>query len=183
MLKALKSLLKDDIINQNTHEEVIMGTIEQLSEKEQQVLTLYIVEQSLKYAGEVGKTFEEVLNEDVFPDIAQVEFAEMICTNIATLKKNGYIDGVVDIAHEIEVDLDSDTDEELESIDFAMCTFENISITEKGKAYMGADNVKTLGESFIPKAKAVIKLIATAALQTTVELAVTAVARCIGFPV
>ena len=156
-----------------------MGT-QKLTDKEQQVLTLYIVDQCIKYGKENGKTFEAVLNEDVFANVAQTDFAEMICTNIDTMYKAGYISGRVELAHEIEMDLQGNT-EELESIDFSMCTFEDISITAKGKALMAVDNVKAFGKEFFEKSKPVVKCIATTALQTAVELSMTAVAQSIGF--
>lgn len=40
--------------------------IEQLSEKEQDLLILIMVKEVIAYAEENNKTFEEVLNEDVF---------------------------------------------------------------------------------------------------------------------
>ncbi len=62
-----------------------MGT-EQLSEKEQDLLILIMVKEVIAYAEENNKTFEEVLNEDVFPNEASTEFAETVCKGIESLK-------------------------------------------------------------------------------------------------
>ena len=157
-----------------------MGTQQALTTKEQQILTLFIVEQYIKYAKESGKTFEEVLNKDVFANEASLDFAEMICKNIDSLNKDGYISGTVILEYEIALDDDFE-DMDSDNIDFAECTFNNIAITAKGKIYIAVDNVKTLGKEFYEKSKPVIKCIATTALQTAVELTVTAVAREAGF--
>lgn len=157
-----------------------MGTQQALTTKEQQILTLFIVEQCIKYAKESGKTFEEVLNKDVFANEASLDFAEMICKNIDSLNKDGYISGTVILEYEIALDDDFE-DMDSDNIDFAECTFNNIAITAKGKIYIAVDNVKTLGKEFYEKSKPVIKCIATTALQTAVELTVTAVAREAGF--
>lgn len=159
-----------------------MNTQQALTTKEQQILTLYIVEQCIKFTKESGKTFEEVLNEDVFANAANIDFAEMICRNIASLKKDGYISGTVILEYEIALD-DNFEDMDSENIDFAECTFNDIDITVKGKAYMAVDNVKTLSKDFYEKSKSILKCIATTALQTAVELTVTAVARQAGFVV
>lgn len=103
-----------------------MGT--QLSEKEQELLVLCIVKECLRFAKEHNKSFEEVLNEDVFPNQANVEFAEMVCKTIEVLKDKGYINGTVELEYEIEIDPDTFEDKSTDAIDFSLCTFENINI-------------------------------------------------------
>lgn len=63
--------------------------IEQLSEKEQDLLILIMVKEVIAYAEENNKTFEEVLNEDVFPNHASTEFSETVCKGIESLKVKG----------------------------------------------------------------------------------------------
>lgn len=159
-----------------------MSTQQALTTKEQQILTLYIVEQCIKFTKESGKTFEEVLNEDIFANVANIGLAEMVCKNMDSLEKDGYISGTVKLEYEIALD-DNFEDMDSENIDFAECTFNDIAITAKGKAYMAVDNVKTLSKDFYEKSKPILKCIATTALQTAVELTVTAVARQAGFVV
>ena len=65
-----------------------MGT-QQLSEKEQDLLILIMVKEVIAYAEENNKTFEEVLNEDVFPNEASTEFSETVCKGIESLKVKG----------------------------------------------------------------------------------------------
>lgn len=141
------------------------------------------MEQCIEYAKKSEKTFEEVLNEDVFANKASIDFAEMICKNIDSLNKGGYISGTVELEYEIEIDAETFEDEKTDNIDFAECTFVNIEITTKGKAYMAVDNLKTLGKDFYEKSKPVLKCITTVALETTIEIAFTAVLRKAGFPV
>ena len=71
-------------------------------------------------------------------------------------------------------------EKKLDSINTAMCTFENIEITKKGKAYMLADNMKNLGKEFIGKTKPMIQMIASTALQASVELALTTAVNGLG---
>ena len=77
--------------------------IEQLSEKEQDLLILIMVKEVIAYAEENNKTFEEVLNEDVFPNHASTEFAETVCKGIESLKVKGYITGEIELEYEEEI--------------------------------------------------------------------------------
>lgn len=106
--------------------------IEQLSEKEQDLLILIMVKEVIAYATENHKTFEET---------------------------------------------------KLDSIDFVNCTFENISITMKGKAYICADTFKESGKAFYEKSKPVIKQITSTALQVMVEQVVVSGMKAVGFSV
>lgn len=157
-----------------------MNDMQKLKDKEEQILTLYIVEACIKYASENGKDFEEVLTEDVFANQASEIFEEMICTTIEKLYKNGYIAGNVELEYEYEMDPKTFEEKKLDSINTAMCTFENIEITKKGKAYMLADNMKNLGKEFIGKTKPMIQMIASTALQASVELALTTAVNGLG---
>lgn len=131
-----------------------MGT--QLSEKEQELLVLCIVKECLRFAKEHNKSFEEVLNEDVFPNQANVEFAEMVCKTIEVLKDKGYINGTVELGYEIELELDADSDtfeeESTDAIDFSLCTFENINISAKGNIRLGTEGFKEVSKGFGKKA-------------------------------
>ena len=157
--------------------------IQNLTEKQQTILFLCMIEECIKYAKENNKSFEEVLNQDVFPNEADTEFAEYICNSIKSLNDKGYINGTVELEYELEIDMDTFDENSTDAIDFAMCTFEDISISLKGKAYLGVENFKEVGEGFIEKAKPVIKCIATTALQTAVESAMIVGLRAAGFPI
>ena len=145
-----------------------MGTIQALTEKEQKVLTLYIVKVALNLAQEKGTTFEEELNKDIFANSADISLAEMICKNIEVLHEEKYISGNVEIVYEIELDEDFN-DIETDNIDFAECIFENIEITIKGNAYLKVDAAKEVGKDFYEKSKPVVGVIAETALKTAVE--------------
>lgn len=158
-----------------------MGT--QLNENEQELLVLCIVDECLNFAKENQKTFEEVLNEDLFPGEASTNFSETVCKTMITLKNKGYINGTVELEYEIEIDPETFEEESTDAIDFAMCTFEDISITLKGKARKGMEGFKDVGKDFLEKSKPVIKCIATTALQTCVESAVMLGLRSVGISV
>lgn len=162
-----------------------MGT--QLTEKEQELLVLCIVKECLSFAKEHNKSFEEVLNEDVFPNQANVEFAEMVCKTIEVLKDKGYINGTVELEYEIELELDADSDifeeESTDTIDFSSCIFENINISAKGNIRLGTEGFKEVSKEFGKKALPIVKCIATTTLQTCVESAVVLGLRTVGIPV
>ncbi len=144
----------------------------ELNQEQQTLLVLELVKSCLEYGAEAQKSFGEVLNEDVFPNQASVEFAEMVCRTLETLNRQGYISGVVDLEFEPEIDGETFEETATDAIDFAGCTFEDIGITAKGNAYMGMDNFKKVGRDLWEKSKPVIKCIATTALQTLVETAI-----------
>ena len=158
-----------------------MGT--QLSEKEQELLVLCIVKECLRFAKEHNKSFEEVFNEDVFPNQANVEFAEMVCKTIEVLKDKGYINGTVELEYEIEIDPDTFEDKSTDAIDFSLCTFENINISAKGNIRLGTEGFKEVSKEFGKKALLIVKSIATTTLQTCVESAVVFGLRTVGIPV
>ena len=159
----------------------------QLTEKEQELLVLCIVKECLAYAEKNNKTFEEVLNEDLFPAEANTGFAEMVCKTIEALKDKGCIDGTVELEYEIklELDVDSDTFEEesTDAIDFSSCIFENINISAKGNIRLGTEGFKEVSKEFGKKALPIVKCIATTTLQTCVESAVVLGLRTVGIPV
>ena len=162
-----------------------MGT--QLTEKEQELLVLCIVKECLSFAKKHNKSFEEVLNEDVFPNQANVEFAEMVCKTIEVLKDKGYINGTVELEYEIELELDADSDtfeeESTDAIDFSSCIFENINISAKGNIRLGTEGFKEVSKEFGKKALPIVKCIATTTLQTCVESAVVIGLGTVGIPV
>ena len=144
----------------------------ELNQEQQNLLVLELVKVCIEYAKEEQKSFEQVLNEDVFPNQANVEFAEMVCRTLETLNRQGYISGTVELEFETEIDPNTFEETATNAIDFAQCTYENIGITAKGNAYMSSDSFKKVGKDFFEKVKPVIKCIATTALQTLVETAV-----------
>lgn len=157
----------------------------QLTEKEQELLVLCIVKECIAYAEKNNKTFEDVLNEDLFPAEANTGFAEMVCKTIEALKNKGYINGTVELEYEIELDADSDTFEEesTDAIDFSSCIFENINISAKGNIRLGTEGFKEVSKEFGKKALPIVKCIATTTLQTCVESAVVLGLRTVGIPV
>lgn len=159
----------------------------QLTEKEQELLVLCIVKECIAYAEKNNKTFEEVLNEDLFPAEANTGFAEMVCKTIEALKNKGCIDGTVELEYEIKLELDADSDtfeeESTDAIDFSSCTFENINISAKGNIRLGTEGFKEVSKEFGKKALPIVKCIATTTLQTCVESAVVLGLRTVGIPV
>lgn len=159
----------------------------QLTEKEQELLVLCIVKECIVYAEKNNKTFEEVLNEDLFPAEANTGFAEMVCKTIEALKNKGYINGTVELEYEIKLELDADSDtfeeESTDAIDFSSCTFDDIRISEKGNKLLSAKELKGVNKDFGKKVKAVIKCIGTTALQTCVESAVILLLRTAGIQI
>lgn len=159
----------------------------QLTEKEQDLLVLCIVKECIAYAEKNNKTFEEVLNEDLFPAEANTGFAEMVCKTIEALKNKGCIDGTVVLKYEIKLELDADSDtfeeESTDAIDFSSCIFENINISAKGNIRLGTEGFKEVSKEFGKKALPIVKCIATTTLQTCVESAVVLGLRTVGIPV
>lgn len=159
----------------------------QLTEKEQELLVLCIVKECIAYAEKNNKTFEEVLNEDLFPAEANTGFAEMVCKTIEALKNKGCIDGTVVLKYEIKLELDADSDtfeeESTDAIDFSSCIFENINISAKGNIRLGTEGFKEVSKEFGKKALPIVKCIATTTLQTCVESAVVLGLRTVGIPV
>lgn len=159
----------------------------QLTEKEQDLLVLCIVKECIAYAEKNNKTFEEVLNEDLFPAEANTGFAEMVCKTIEALKNKGCIDGTVELEYEIKIELDADSDtfeeESTDAIDFSSCIFENINISAKGNIRLGTEGFKEVSKEFGKKALPIVKCIATTTLQTCVESAVVLGLRTVGIPV
>ena len=159
----------------------------QLTEKEQELFVLCIVKECIAYAEKNNKTFEDVLNEDLFPAEANTGFAEMVCKTIEALKNKGCIDGTVVLKYEIKLELDADSDtfeeESTDAIDFSSCIFENINISAKGNIRLGTEGFKEVSKEFGKKALPIVKCIATTTLQTCVESAVVLGLRTVGIPV
>ena len=155
----------------------------QLTEKEQDLLVLCIVKECIAYAEKNNKTFEEVLNEDLFPAEANTGFAEMVCKTIEALKNKGCIDGTVELEYEIKIDPDTFEEESTDAIDFSSCIFENINISAKGNIRLGTEGFKEVSKEFGKRALPIVKCIATTTLQTCVESAVVLGLRTVGMPV
>ena len=149
-----------------------MSTI-QLNEKEQKIFTLCVVKACIEYAKENEIDFEEVLTDYLFPDKARESFDNMICKNIETLYNEKYISGDINIEYEEECDMETMEWKSTGNVDVPMCTFENIEITTKGENYLKLDGFKDATKDLLEKAKPVMKIIATTALETLVEGLVT----------
>ena len=162
-----------------------MGT--QLSEKEKNLFVLILVKSCLQYGKDAQKSFESVLNEDVFANKGNTDFAEMVCKTIKSLNTNGYINGTVEIEYEKEYELDKNGEEFEEEItdnvDFSMCNFIDISISLKGKAFLGVEGFKTVSKDFYEKVKPFLSYIAKVALKEIVEKFIEAGLKLAGIPV
>lgn len=145
-----------------------MTTI-QLNEKEQKIFTLCVVKACIEYAKENEIDFDEVLTDYLFPDEARESFDNMICKNIETLYNEKYISGDINIEYEEECDMETMEWKSTGNVDVPMCTFENIEITTKGENYLKLDGFKDATKDLLEKAKPVMKIIATTALETLVE--------------
>lgn len=104
----------------------------QLSSKEQQFFVLLLTKACLECAKNNNKTFEEVLIDDVFATKASIPFTEMVCNNLNSLQKQGYIKGNVQLEYETETNLEMTEEKVTESIDVFMSTFSILGITPKG---------------------------------------------------
>lgn len=144
------------------------------NEEQQKLFVLSLTKACLEYGDGAGKSFEDVLKQDVFPSEASEEFEEAVCTTLLELKKQGYIGGTVKLVYETETDANTFEVTELDTLDTPMCTFADISITPKGESYLTGDGFQKAGKDFFEKAKPVIKCIALTALQVAVETVITA---------
>lgn len=153
------------------------------NEEQQKLFVLSLTKACLEYGGGAGKSFEEVLKEDVFPNEVSEEFEEVVCTTLLALKEQGYISGMVELVYETETDSKTFEVTELDTLDTPMCTFADINITPKGESYLTGDGFKKAGKDFFEKAKPVIKCIALTALQVTVETVITAGLKATGISV
>lgn len=155
----------------------------QLSQKEQELLVLEIVDVCIQESEECQQPFEIVLCEKVFEGKASTEFSEMVCKTIKSLHDKGYIAGTVEIVYETEFDEDTLEESPTDAIDLEWSKFENISITTKGRAFMGAETFKGLSKNFMEKATPVIKCIASTALQEAIKTVFRTALQAVGFPV
>ena len=74
-------------------------------------------------------------------------------------------------------DIDQETWEEspTDTIDFERINFEDISISAKGKVFLGSETLKALGKGFIEKARPIIEAIAINTIGNTVSKAISAI--------
>ncbi len=138
-----------------------MGIIAKLEEKE---LTLIIVKACLDYAKENKKSFEEVLLEDLLPEEASQNFSDMVCYNLKKLLQEGYIEGNVELVYDVFDEVEDD-----ENISVPCSTFENITISEKGNAYMKLGEFGVALVKLKEKGVPFLKEIGTVALKVAVE--------------
>ncbi|MCM1219503.1 MAG: hypothetical protein NC548_33910 [Lachnospiraceae bacterium] len=158
-----------------------MGT--QLSQKEQEVLVLEIVDACIKYSKENHLDFANVLEDLVFVGEADTEFSEMVCKTMKSLHDQGYIDGKVKIAYELEFDGETLEESTTDIIDFSNTKFKNISITHKGQELIGEKTFKEFGKKFLEKAKPIIAQITLSEIQDIVKDAIHTALQAIGVPV
>lgn len=154
-----------------------------LNEKEYEVLVMGIVDACIKYSEENHMDFEEVLTDQLFANKANAKFSEMVCKTIKTLHDKGYINGTVELKYADEYYGKTLEESATGEINSGMSTFADISITPKGKEFMRGKNFKELSKNFLEKAMTAIKCFATTAFQATVETAVCAALKAVGFPV
>lgn len=140
-----------------------------LSEKEQEIITLYIVKGCIKFAEESNQEFEDVLYEEIFANQASQPYSQMICRNLEILKTKGYIDGIVEIEYEPIEDLQTKEETTTNIIALEFSTFENISITTRGKIEMQLDQMKDGTKQFIDKALPIIKYVGSEVLSATIQ--------------
>ncbi len=145
----------------------------QLSQKQKELLVLEIVDACIGYSAEHDEAFEEVLHQELFSNNPYAEFMEMVCKTIESLHNKGYITGTVELVYEPDT----------EDLDFFMTTFEDISISPKGREFMGEKTFKEIGSGFWEKSKPIIKCIASTVLQTTVETVMLTGLRAVGLSV
>lgn len=159
-----------------------MNTIK-LNEKEQKLFTLCIVKSCLEYAKDNEMDFEEVLTDYLFPDKASEDFDNMICKGIETLYNEKYISGDIEIVYEEECDMETMEWKNTDNVDVPMCTFIDVEITAKGENYLKIDGFKETTKDFLEKARPIMKLIGTVAIETLVESIVVSGLKAVGFPV
>ena len=141
-----------------------------------QLLVLYLIDEILRFNKTSEKDFEEVLG-DVFCNTANTPFSQAVCETIKTLKEGGYINGVVELVYEYDYTYTENTGDfkeyKTDNIDFAMCTFKDLEITLKGKAYMSTNELKTMGSDIVKKAKPFISNIGEKFIQCAFETSLT----------
>lgn len=153
--------------------------ITSLNQDEQKALTMLVVQACLEFGKENNKSFEDVMQEDLFPEKASQAFSDAICYNIKLLKEEGLLSGDVNLEYDnLEVGEDAS-----KGINSAFSTFDDISITEKGSVYIkyGYGGIKAV--ELKEKAMPFLKQIGNIALQTVVKTLVTAVLDTVGIPV
>lgn len=153
----------------------------QLSQKEQELLVLEIVDVCIQESEECQQPFGIVLCEKVFAGEAITEFSEMVCKTIKSLHDKGYIAGTVELEYVTEFENETLDESPTDAIDLGWSKFENISITTKGKTLMCAETFKELGKDFWEKAKPVIKEIACDTIKNTIKEVITNSLKAVGF--
>jgi len=159
-----------------------MSEIKKLSEfskEEQKALTLFIVQGCLEFRKESGKSLEDIMQEDLFPENASQVFSDMVCYNIKILVDEGILSGDVELVYD-ELEPGEDASKGISS---SFSTFDNISITEKGEAYVKYGDFGVKAVEFKEKAIPFLKNIGNVALEKTVETLVVAFLGALGIPV
>jgi len=116
----------------------------QLSQKEQELLVLGVVEACIQYSKTHDEDFGIVLKELIFIGESKTDLSTMYCKTIKSLCEKEYILGNVEIAYIPEYDRDTLEGSETDEIDFDNTRFTNISISPKGKALLEGNSLKVL---------------------------------------
>ena len=134
----------------------------QLSQKEQELLVLEIVDACIQYSEEKQMDFADALGQ-IFADRPEAGFSNMVYKTMESLCKRGYITGTVNLAcapiYEADKNnklVEADTSEE---ISFLHTELANIGISAKGRLFMGEDAFKALGGIFEEKAKSLLEML------------------------
>lgn len=144
----------------------------ELTQVQRNIFVLELVKACLNYSKDTKKSFDEILNEDIFPDVANESYSQMVCSTIKELNEQGYISGTVELSFESEFDAETLEETDSDIIDASSSIFDNIEITFKGEAYIGVENFKAAGKDFYNNIKPVIKAVALSTVQACVELAI-----------
>lgn len=118
----------------------------ELTQVQKNLLVLELVKACMEYGKDVRKSFEDVLNEDVFPEKPYEAYVKMVCRTLETLNRQSHVSGVVELEFETEIDPDTFEKTATDVIDTTECTFEDIEITAKGNSYMSSDSFKEAGK-------------------------------------
>ena len=149
--------------------------------KEKELFVMHIVQGIIEISEKENISFSEAMEDNVFVAEANLQLSELICKTMELLYDKGCISGTLEIVREIELDIeDLDKETGTDNIDFYECVMEDISITSRGKLLFAKESLENIGIGFISKAKSIIKELPTIALQTIVELSVTALWKSAG---
>ena len=109
--------------------------VNNLTEKEENILVLKIISEILVQTEATNMPFEEYLHEEVFVNNPYMDLIEMICKTIVRLHEEKMIIGEVKLEYET-VDDDDFNETITDNIDLMESVFDVIDISNKGKLYL-----------------------------------------------